>query len=70
MSMTIKEIFALMAEDTMFTILIGPDQEIVIGKEDKAIMEALGDVLVDHAMVNGLNRLCIYPCIDLRRAAV
>ena len=39
--MTIKELAAVMAEDTTFTILIGPDQEVVIGREDKAIMEAL-----------------------------
>ena len=62
--MTIKELAAVMAEDTTFTVLIGPDQEVVIGKEDKALMEAL----VDHAMVNTANRLCIYACVDLRRA--
>ena len=66
--MTIKELAAVMAEDTTYTILIGADQEVVICKEDKALMEALGDVLVDHAMVNTSNRLCIYPCMDLRRA--
>jgi len=66
--MTIKELAAVMAEDTTFTVLIGPDQEVVIGKEDRAVMEALGDVLIDHAMVNAVNRLCIYACVDLRRA--
>ncbi len=66
--MTIKELAAVMAEDTTFTILIGPDQEVVIGREDKAIMEALGNVLIDHAAVNTVNRLCIYACVDLRRA--
>lgn len=66
--MTIKELAAVMAEDTTFTVLIGPDQEVVISKEDKAIMEALGDVLVGRAMVNTANRLCIYACVDLRRA--
>lgn len=68
--MTIKELAAVMAEDTTYTILIGADQEVVICKDDKALMEALGDVLVDHAMVNTANRLCIYPCMDLRRAMV
>ena len=29
----------------------------------------LGNVEIDHAMVNTSNRLCIYPCMDLRRAA-
>ena len=66
--MTIKELAAVMAEDITFTILIGPDQEVVIGREDKAIMEALGNVLIDHAAVNTVNRLCIYACVDLRRA--
>ena len=66
--MTIKELAAVMAEDTTFTILIGPDQEVVIGREDKAIMEALGNVLIDHVAVNTVNRLCIYACVDLRRA--
>lgn len=68
--MTIKDLAAIMSEDTTYTILIGADQEVVIGKEDKALMEALGNVLVDHAMVNTANRLCIYPCMDLRRVAV
>lgn len=68
--MTIKELAAVMSEDTTYTILIGADQEVVICKDDKALMETLGDVLVDHAMVNTANRLCIYPCMDLRRAAV
>lgn len=66
--MTIKELANVMAEDTTFTVLIGPDQEVVIGKEDKALMEALGNVLIDHAMVNTVNRLCIYAAVDLRRA--
>lgn len=68
--MTIKNLAAVMSEDTTYTILIGADQEVVICKDDKTLMEALGDVLVDHAMVNTANRLCIYPCMDLRRAAV
>lgn len=68
--MTIKDLAAVMSEDTTYTILIGADQEVVICKDDKALMEALGDVLVDHAMVNTSNRLCIYPCMDLRRATV
>ncbi len=68
--MTIKDLAAVMSEDTTYTILIGADQEVVICKDDKALMEALGDVLVDHAMVNTANRLCIYPCMDLRRVAV
>ena len=66
--MTIKELAAVMAEDTTFTILIGPDQEVVIGREDKAIMEALGNLLIDHAAVNTVHRLCISACVDLRRA--
>lgn len=68
--MTIKDLAAVMSEDAIYTILIGADQEVVICKDDKTLMEALGDVLVDHAMVNTANRLCIYPCMDLRRAAV
>ena len=50
--MTIKNLAAVMSEDTTYTILIGADQEVVICKDDKTLMEALGDVLVDHAMVN------------------
>lgn len=67
--MTIKDLAAIMSEDTTYTILIGADQEVVICKEDKALMEMLGNVEIDHAMVNTSNRLCIYPCMDLRRAA-
>lgn len=67
--MTIKDLAAVMSEDTTYTILIGADQEVVICKEDKALMEMLGNVEIDHAMVNTSNRLCIYPCMDLRRAA-
>ncbi len=65
--MTIKELSKVMAEDTTFTVLIGPEQEIVIGKEDKALMELLGNVEIDHAMVNTANRLCIFAAVDLRR---
>lgn len=68
--MTIKDLAAIMSEDTTYTILIGADQEVVICKEDKALMEMLGNVEIDHAMVNTSNRLCIYPCMDLRRAMV
>ena len=67
--MTIKDLAAVMSEDTTYTILIGADQEVVICKEDKALMEMLGNVEIDHAMVNTSNRLCIDPCMDLRRAA-
>lgn len=65
--MTIKELAAVMADDTTYTILIGPDQEVIIDKEDKALMAAFGDVVVDHAMTNTANRLCIYAAYDLRR---
>lgn len=68
--MTIKELSKVMEENTTFTVLIGPDQEVVIGKEDKALMELLGTVEIDHAMVNTANRLCIYAAVDLRRATV
>lgn len=65
--MTIKELSKVMAEDTTFTVLIGPEQEIVIGKEDKTLMELLGNVEIDHAMVNAADRLCIFAAVDLRR---
>lgn len=68
--MTIKELAAVMADDTTYAVLIGPEQEIIIGKEDKALMELLGNVEVDHAMTNGTNRLAIFAAVDLRRAAV
>lgn len=68
--MTIKELSSIMDEDTTYTVLIGPEQEIIIGKEDKALMELLGDVEIDHAMTNSANRLAIFAAVDLRRAAV
>lgn len=65
--MTIKELAAVMDESTIYTILIGPDQEVVVSKEDKTIMGLLGDVEVDRAMVNTENRLAIFASVDLRR---
>ena len=67
--MTIKELAAVMSNDTTYTLLIGPDQEVIIGEEDKALMDAFGDVEIDHAMTNSLNRLAIFPVMDMRRRA-
>lgn len=58
--MTLGQLAKVMDADTNFTVLIGSDQEVALGKEDKAILEALSDVVVERAMVNTENRLCVY----------
>ena len=51
--MTVREFFEVAEIPTSFCLYIGNGQEVSIGQEDTALVEAFGDIVIEKNMLPG-----------------
>ena len=51
--MTVREFFEVAEIPTSFCLYIGNGQEVSIGQEDTALVEAFGDIVIEKVMLPG-----------------
>ena len=49
--MTVKEFYSVAEMDTSFCLDLGNGEEVLISKEDKALIAAFGDIVVDRVIL-------------------
>lgn len=49
--MTVKEFYSVSDFPTTFSLDLGNGEEVLISKEDKALIAAFGDIVIDRVML-------------------
>ena len=68
--MTVKEFYSVSDFPTSFSLDLGNGEEVLISKEDKALIAAFGDIVIDRVLLPAQPcRVCAKTTV-VREAAV